>query len=139
MLIEEPPRRQSRENILPMINVVFLLLIFFLLSAELAPPEPFPVTPPDARTEDPTDGQLVLFMDQEGQLGFMGETGEDQSLTAFRAALAEFCDGAPCDETNRPPVVLRADRAAPGAAVAALLPKLGEMGLRDVELVTALK
>ncbi|MGR3522560.1 MAG: biopolymer transporter ExbD, partial [Paracoccus sp. (in: a-proteobacteria)] len=34
-----------------MINVVFLLLIFFLLTAQIAPAPPFDVTPPDSRSD----------------------------------------------------------------------------------------
>ncbi|WP_322867174.1 biopolymer transporter ExbD [Aquicoccus sp. G2-2] len=45
MDIPRPVRRPRGEAILPMINVVFLLLIFFLMTAELAPPEPVAVAP----------------------------------------------------------------------------------------------
>ncbi len=40
---DDTPRRGG-DNLLPMINVVFLLLIFFLISAEMTPPEPFEVS-----------------------------------------------------------------------------------------------
>lgn len=43
-----PPKRRPRaESIVPMINVVFLLLIFFLMTAQIAPPDPFEVAPPN--------------------------------------------------------------------------------------------
>ena len=42
-----PRRAPNRsENIIPMINVVFLLLMFFMLSAQVAPPDPFDVEVP---------------------------------------------------------------------------------------------
>ena len=40
MQIDMPKRRPRGESIIPMINVVFLLLIFFLLTAQIAPADP---------------------------------------------------------------------------------------------------
>lgn len=139
MQISGPPRGQRRENILPMINVVFLLLIFFLISAELAPPEPFPVTPPEAAQDDPAEAPLTLYLDAEGQLGFLDATGEDAALAALQTAVDELCGASGCDDATRPAVMLRADQGVEGGSVAALLPKLGALGLRDVMLVTTLK
>jgi periplasmic protein TonB len=42
-----PPRRPRAESVVPMINVVFLLLVFFLMTATIAPPDPFASVPPD--------------------------------------------------------------------------------------------
>ena len=43
----EPPRpRNEDERILPLINVVFLLLIFFMLAGRLSASDPFQVEPP---------------------------------------------------------------------------------------------
>lgn len=133
MLIPEPPRPPRRETILPMINVVFLLLIFFLISARLTPPEPFAVTVPEAAEGDPGEAPMTLFMDATGQLGFRDALGEEAALAALAAAL----DTAAVRDAS-PRVLLRADKSVPGAAVAALLPKLGALGLSDVSLVTAL-
>ncbi|NHX27772.1 biopolymer transporter ExbD, partial [Escherichia coli] len=46
MQFPQHPRRDRGENIVPMINVVFLLLIFFLMTAQIGPPAPIDVTPP---------------------------------------------------------------------------------------------
>ncbi|MGB1619323.1 MAG: biopolymer transporter ExbD, partial [Flavobacteriales bacterium] len=40
-----------------MTDLVFLLLIFFLMTSRLAPPDPFEVTPPQAETAD--DGRVA--------------------------------------------------------------------------------
>ena len=34
-------RAPTRDSTVPMINIVFLLLIFFLITAQIAPPAPF--------------------------------------------------------------------------------------------------
>ncbi|ARE39822.1 Biopolymer transport protein ExbD/TolR [Rhodovulum sp. P5] len=132
MLIPAPPRPPRREMVLPMINVVFLLLVFFMLAARVAPPDPLPVTLPEAAAGDPADGPLVLHLGANGQLAFRDAMGEDAALTALRVALGDAERDGPM-----PKVLLRADRAVPGARVAALLPQLAALGLRDVSLVTS--
>ncbi len=42
MDFRDPPRRKPEENLLPMINVIFLLLVFFLMAARLTAPNPLP-------------------------------------------------------------------------------------------------
>ncbi|MFC7704812.1 ExbD/TolR family protein [Plastorhodobacter daqingensis] len=142
MNFQDPPRRAPSENMLPMINVVFLLLIFFLISAQLAPPEPFPVDPPLAEAEEGAEAELTLFLAADGELGFRDITGE-AALEALAAARVEFCalrmdDGGPDCAEERPPLVLRADAQAPAARLAALMPELGALGFSQVHLVTAL-
>ena len=64
MQFPDPPRRKPPESIVPMINVVFLLLIFFLMTAQIAPPDPFEINPPDsAQAGDPAEGgQVTCFV-----------------------------------------------------------------------------
>lgn len=38
MQFDLPQRRSRPESVVPMINIVFLLLIFFLMTAQIAPP-----------------------------------------------------------------------------------------------------
>ena len=138
MQFTDPPRRKPAESIVPMINVVFLLLIFFLMTAQIAPPEPFDVTPPEALSEEPAEGEFVLYLDAGGQLGFLDALGEEAALAAFQTALEAYCETGGCSDDLTPPSVqLRADAEVPAARVAALLPRLGAAGARDVMLVTA--
>lgn len=133
----EPPRRHPPESVVPMINVVFLLLIFFLMTAQIAPPEPFPVEPPAARDGAPTEGEFTLYLGPDGALAFRDAIGQEAALAALGAELEVYCAAGGCsDEVPPPPVILRADEAVPGAAVAALLPRLGGLGFAAVQLVT---
>lgn len=136
----EAPARPRETSLLPMINVVFLLLVFFLISAELAPPEPFAVTPPEATAQEETAGDFTLYLDAGGQLGFeaavSAEAESDGALLAqLAAARTGYCAAQDC--AARPPrLMLRADAAAPVARLAALLPVLGGAGFAQVDLVT---
>ncbi|WP_422050991.1 ExbD/TolR family protein [Shimia sp.] len=139
MNFEELRPKANAESIIPMINVVFLLLIFFLMSAEIAPPEPFQVAPPSATLDTPASGELILFVDAEGIVGFedvVGRNTEDlAALDAIVQSYLALCGAPDCDVIVR----IRADQQAPAQAVARLLPKLAEAGVRKAEFVTVVQ
>ncbi|KEO61597.1 biopolymer transporter ExbD [Thioclava indica] len=136
MRIAPPPRRALSEPLLPMINVVFLLLVFFLLAATLARPAPFTVTPPEARSDTaPDPGALTLYLDAKGETGFGTERGAGALAALGQAAEAARAQCGDCADTLQ----LRADAGVPGAALADLLPQLAALGFRDLSLVVRAK
>ncbi|WP_318246195.1 biopolymer transporter ExbD [Pseudooceanicola nanhaiensis] len=124
-----PPKKDRGESIVPMINVVFLLLIFFLMTSRLAPPEPIEVAPPVATSGEEAENAPVLFYSAEGEIAFEDLRGE-----AAIAAMAAAADAAGPDA---PAPQLRADQGAEAAAVARLLKDLAAAGLSNVSLVIA--
>lgn len=136
MDFSDPPRKPPAENLLPMINVVFLLLVFFLIASKLTPPEPFPVSPPEAETEAEADGNFTLYLAADGTLGFRDATGDTVALLALAEERVAHCDVV-ADCTAEPPLLLlRADAGLPAARLAALLPRIGAAGFSRVDLVT---
>lgn len=123
MDLPHTPRRPARESVVPMINVVFLLLIFFLMTAQIAPPEPFEVTPPDSRAESPAEGRRILFISADGELALGALRGE-----AVFAGLGYLGEAEP--------LMIRADKAVDAAQIAALLPRLAAQGVRRIKLVS---
>lgn len=119
-----------------MINVVFLLLVFFLIAARLTPPEAFAVAPPQA-TGATIEGDFTLLMAADGALAFGAVQGRDAVLAALAAARAEACPA--CDPKDGPGLTLRADAAAPAAALGALLPDLAAIGFAQINLATVPK
>ncbi len=120
-----PPRRRPRgESVVPMINVVFLLLVFFLMTSRLAPPEPFEVRLPQAEQGEDGETAPVLYVSASGEIGF-----EDARGPAAVAALAERLRGS--DAVPR----LRADAGTEAAVVARLLKDLTAAGIAQVALV----
>jgi biopolymer transport protein ExbD len=117
------PARQS-EPVVPMINVVFLLLIFFLMSAEIAPPEPFDMELPQTAADTAAEPGVTLFLSQEGLIAF----GDMRGAAAITAALVEAGPEAP--------VNLRADARAEATTLARLLGDLAQAGAAEVLLVT---
>ena len=115
-----PPRRPRAESVVPMINVVFLLLVFFLMTATIAPPDPVGATPPEAGPSGPVDRSPTLHIGADGALAFGTERGE--------AALAAVPPGSV--------LTVRADAGLPGTELARVIARLAEAGVTEVRLVT---
>jgi biopolymer transport protein ExbD len=127
MQFSAPRRRRAPEPIVPMINVVFLLLIFFLMSAQIAPPDPFALTLPESADGSRAEPADTLYMDAEGTLAFNEARGE-AVLDALAARAAP--DAA---------LLIRADAGLEARALARLLPQLAARGIAEVEIVTGAK
>jgi biopolymer transport protein ExbD len=117
------PIRRPRENIVPMINVVFLLLIFFLMTAQIAPPEPFDVTLPDSASREAAEGSETLYVSGDGTLAFGAARGD---------AVFDSLQVLPPDTT----LLIRADAKLGAPDFARLLSRLAAMGITDAVLVT---
>jgi len=63
--------QDAEENVLPLINIVFLLLIFFLWAGTISVPDLFEVTPPLSNNENPELGsELVILIGGDGRYAF---------------------------------------------------------------------
>ncbi len=81
MKIEEHRTNHQFENILPLVNVVFLLLIFFMVAGAFSSPEIFKVDAPYAQSELAADrGVLTILMDQQGQLAVDDEIVSKENI-----------------------------------------------------------
>ncbi|MFU8835981.1 ExbD/TolR family protein [Roseovarius autotrophicus] len=122
-----PRRRRPLEPIVPMINVVFLLLIFFLMSAQITPSAPFDVILPESGAGDRAAPADTLYMDAEGRLAFNAARGD-----AVLGALAARA-------TPDAALHIRADTRLEARVLARLLPELAARGVTRVEIVTGAK
>ncbi|MEM6481996.1 MAG: biopolymer transporter ExbD [Pseudomonadota bacterium] len=125
MDLSEPPAKPRKEAIVPMINVVFLLLIFFLMTSQLSQPEPFEVTPPVSSVEGEPESEPVLYVNAEGRFAFESLEGE-QAIEALASQSSET-----------DVIQLRADAELAAGALAKILRDLSAAGLARVELVVA--
>ncbi|RBW51957.1 ExbD/TolR family protein [Marinobacter sp. F3R11] len=67
------------DALLPLINLVFLLLMFFIVAGQLAddPLPDLPATPPSTEQHSP---QADLFVDADGHWRVSGETLDEQTI-----------------------------------------------------------
>lgn len=118
-----------QEPMLPLINIVFLLLIFFMIAGSLQKLGPFEVDPPASQTaEARPEETIVLWFGKAGEIGINDLTGDLDRLSSML----------PVDYIGRP-VEIRADRTTEGAKVVALLKRLQELGVDKVQLMTAIE
>ncbi len=111
--------RRTTEPVVPMINVVFLLLVFFLITAVIAPPDPLPVVLPEGPEGAVAEGETALFLAADGRVSYGGAEGE--------AVYALLPPG---------PLEVRADAGADAQAFAALAVRLRAAGVTEMRLVT---
>ncbi|MEM1144586.1 MAG: biopolymer transporter ExbD [Pseudomonadota bacterium] len=69
---------QSEERILPLINVVFLLLIFFMVAGSLTATEPFEVTPPNSISKGEHEPDSLTIIMGSGQRFALNEAIVDK-------------------------------------------------------------
>jgi biopolymer transport protein ExbD len=125
-LQQDNQRRPDIEPVLPLINVVFLLLIFFMVAGHLAPGLPAHVTPPEsAAASADSDEPIRLVVDQDGNLFW-----QDQPMAI--ADMPDRLDGLRKDR----PVQLLTDAAIPVALLRPALDGLRNAGITEVLLVT---
>lgn len=126
----EPSRREAgEERMLPLINVVFLLLIFFMLSGQLATTDPFGTEPPRSTSEGLMhERQIVVHLAADGRLAFNGAIMDE---TALRDAVARH---GPSSK-----VQFKADGRADAVRMVATMELLRSAGVERVDLLTRLK
>jgi biopolymer transport protein ExbD len=131
MRCSAPPPRRVREPIAPLIDVVFLLLIFFMLVGVIAPLDPFPVEPPTAeRAAGEGGGQLTILLAADGRLAF---EGMELDLPTLQARLGERLAEA---EGRKAGVELKADATVDSGQVIAVLNALRAAGVERLALLT---
>jgi biopolymer transport protein ExbD len=114
---------------LPMINVVFLLLIFFMLLANVSVYVPFPVEPPDAARSASDRTGFTIAIAADGRVALNGHEVEDGALAA---SLPQ-----PRGGDTPGPVWLKADKAAEADRVIAVMERLRAAGVTEVRLIAA--
>ena len=124
---------RHREPIGPLIDIVFLLLVFFLLAGTLEPAPPIAVEPPEAaHGEAAKSGPMRILLDADGRVGFEGKVLDMEDLAATVIGRIDL-DGA---RARAVVVVVEADGTAAVGSVFALLQQLRGLGLEDIQLAT---
>ena len=103
-------------NIAPLIDVVFLLIIFFMTVSQITRVEVTPLELPQAKTsEPPRMGRLVINVREDGRISCEGRAYTLESLQAMLTA------GAAQRKPGDVSVLIRGDRRLPWATAARIL------------------
>ena len=133
-------------SLIPMINVVFLLLVFFVVAGTVRAPDPIETVPPASeRIAGAPLARRTLHLGADGALALDGRT---LGATSLAVALARSFEGdgprsidgdsVAADEADGPAAVLalRADANASFALLRETIEALRAAGVAEVELIT---
>lgn len=130
MKLPTPPPREESENILPLVNVVFLLIIFFMLTGAFASPELFKVDPPDSASENPTRiEKAVILLNADGRLAYGDREVNDQELQDLIARRM-------VESGRQEPIKLKADAKVETDRLIEVMQRLKEAGVEQLTLLT---
>lgn len=123
------PQKNSEEHILPLINVVFLLLIFFMIAGQLTTADPYKIDPSRSiSASEINKEQPIIHMDRTGNLAFqnkpVSEGGLKQKVASY---LKDNPDGV---------LRLKVDNAQKAGKVLTLMTRLRSLGVKKVSLIT---
>ncbi len=131
MDIEEPIQKKEFETVLPLVNIVFLLLIFFMLAGVFIKPDAFVVVAPVAQTDtDANQNDITILMNTDNQFAIDKSIYTKEELSA---AVREIV-------AKKPKVIvqLKADSQVKSKDLISAMSILGEAGLSSIRLLTTL-
>jgi biopolymer transport protein ExbD len=121
-------RRLGDDALVPLINMVFILLLFFMLAGTIRPPDPLPIERPMSIQGQLEDAELVeLWMDADGQVA-LGQTVMPLDTLIDDLRLRIAAGGA-----TR--ILLSADDDLPTGQLRTLMRRLRELGVRELLIV----
>jgi len=135
MKIRAPkPMEEASFDLTPMIDVVLLLIIFFMFTTHFAKSQFTPMDLPKEKgepaTEELNEAAFTIDLDRTGLTSVLGEAvSVERVQEMLKADLA--------NEQLRTSVVVRADRLCPAVHLNRLASVLMSMGVRDWKLATA--
>lgn len=130
-------RRQAREplaiNLTPLIDVVFLLLIFFMVSTTFQRETRLLVDLPEAdgAPAPETQNEVEILIDEAGYYRVDGQALVDRQLRTLQAALFAATDG----DTSRI-LLISADAQASHESVVRAMDAAGQMGFSRLTVAT---
>jgi biopolymer transport protein ExbD len=130
-------RRQHRDelaiNLTPLIDVVFLLLIFFMVSTTFTRETQLTIDLPEAQGQpkETVEEQIEILVDESGSYRVNGEALVDNRMRTLQAAIYKISAG----DTTRP-MTISADAEAAHQYVVQAMDAAGQMGFVHLSITT---
>jgi biopolymer transport protein ExbD len=130
-------RRQHRDelgiNMTPLIDVVFLLLIFFMVSTTFTRETQLTIDLPEAQGQpnESVEEQIEILVDEAGGYRVNGEALVDGRMRTLQAAIYKISAG---DTTM--PLTISADAQAAHQDVVQVMDAAGQMGFAHLSITT---
>ena len=129
MRIERRKRDNDEIDITALIDVVFILLVFFMLAGAIEPTDVIAVAPPETVSEDRGDAnELVILIDPGGLYAVDGEIVDREDVAVLVARSLAYDPGTL--------VQIKPDAEVKAVDVIALMEEIREAGATSVVLLT---
>ena len=116
------PSRVKKESIIPMVNVIFLLLIFFLMTSSFIIPDPFELDKPYADSSNKVSTEDRLYISKTGKVFISDKVNQN----AWRYL----------EQSTPEKLLLIADSSFPAKDLLNISEKLKELGIIELNLLT---
>jgi biopolymer transport protein ExbD len=131
-------RSQKKEeldvNVTPLIDVVFLLLIFFMVSTTFERQSQIDVTLPKASINEPVkeDRTIEVTVNPEGVFFVNGQRVVNTQLATLKQAMLKVANG-----REDPPVIINADRNAQVQSMVTVMDAARQLGFVHISFATS--
>ena len=128
-ILTKQKKRARSPNLVPLINIVFLLLIFFMLTGTLKRSDIFDISPPESSTgADAEAPELVLLISKSNKLALNNQNIEFSELNT---KLLNIVQEYPLQE-----VLIKADGKATSGTLSKVINVIREVGIKRAAIVT---
>ena len=128
-ILTKQKKKARSPNLVPLINIVFLLLIFFMLTGTLKRSDIFDISPPESLTgADAEAPELVLLISKSNKLALNNQNIE---LSELNTKLLNIIQEYPIQE-----VLIKADGKANSGTLSKVINVIRESGIKRAAIVT---
>ncbi|MDB3935445.1 biopolymer transporter ExbD [Granulosicoccus sp.] len=134
MKFHRPPTEELELNLTPLIDVVFLLLIFFMVSTTFQKESEISLQLPKATDADITspDERIEVVINAAGRYFIEDQELVKSDVASLQNALFKVSNG------NRDiPITIRADAQVPHQAVVTAMDAAGQLGMLKITIATS--
>lgn len=135
-------RRQLKNedsiNLTPLIDVVFLLLIFFMVSTTFTKETHLSIDLPEGSGEPVAEqpSQIEILINADGSYAVNGQSLVNKQINTLMSALEKTSPGNTSSDNSRTPLIITADAKTPHQAVVTAMDAAGKMGFVQLSITT---
>lgn len=133
MKFKRQTKAQLEINLTPLIDVVFLLLIFFMVTTTFTKETRLTVDLPEAQgvAQEQQSEQLEVTISADGRFAVNGKALVNSDAATLKSALVKMSNG-----DNSMPLVITADAVTPHQAVVTAMDVAGQLGILHLSITT---
>ena len=128
-ILEKRIRKKRLPNLVPLINIVFLLLIFFMLSGTLSKKDLFEVEPPLSYTASNAESpEIIILISYDNKISIDDKIISSNELEAYLTSLL--------NKQSIEEVLIKADGNASSGTLSKVIRMIRNTGIKRAAIVT---